>query len=109
MKKYLAFGLLVGIFAFSGSALAADGAKIYASKCFACHGQNGSGTPMAPALKGNDFIMKGDVALIKKVILEGRSGKDRKFPKLPADMPKVPMPDEELTALIQFIKGDMQK
>jgi len=92
-----------------GSAFAADGAAIYGAKCSACHGQKGAGSPMAPPLKGNEFITKGDADSIKKVIIEGRSGKDKKYPNFPIDMPKNPMSEEDATALVSFLKGDLQK
>ncbi len=109
MKKTMWFGIMVVIIAFAGVSLAADGAKLYTNKCFACHGQKGAGTPMAPALKGNEFITKGDVNQVKKIILEGRTGRDKKYPKFPADMPKIPMPEDAVTTLINFLQGDMQK
>lgn len=94
---------------FSGSAIAADDGKIYKEKCSMCHGPQGAGTPMGPSIKGNEFITKGKADEIRKVILEGRTGSSKKYPKISMDMPKLPMPDAEVDALIIFLKGDLQK
>ena len=94
---------------FSGSAIAADGGNIYKEKCSMCHGSKGEGTPMSPSIKGNEFITKGKAEEIRKVILEGRTGASKKYPKIPIDMPKMPMPDADVDALVTFLKGDLQK
>src|SRR3990172_12698562 len=94
---------------FSSSAIAADGSKIYTEKCSMCHGPKGAGTPMGPAMKGNEFITKGNAADMRKVILEGRTGSYKKYPKISIDMPKMPMPDADVSALISFMQGDLQK
>ena len=94
---------------FSGSAIAADGGKIYKEKCSMCHGPKGTGTPMGPSIKGNEFITKGKAEEIRKVILEGRTGASKKYPKIPIDMPKMPMPDADVDALVIFLQGDLQK
>ncbi|GEJ56746.1 c-type cytochrome [Anaeromyxobacter diazotrophicus] len=53
--------------AFATTALAADGAALYASKCKACHGAAGEGAKMAPnAIAG----MPADQ--VKKAITEGK-------------------------------------
>lgn len=64
---------------------------------------------MGPVLKGNEFISKGDAASITKVIIDGRSGKDKKYPNFPIDMPKSPMPEEDAKALVNFLQEDLQK
>lgn len=90
---------------FTGSqAMAADGTKIYASKCAMCHGKAGEGSAMAPPHKGNPFI-KGDTAVIKALITNGRSGADKKYPKFAISMPKFQFSDEELDALVATLKG----
>lgn len=94
---------------FSGSAIAADGGKIFKEKCSMCHGLKGEGTPMSPSIKGNEFITKGTAEEIRKVILEGRTGASKKYPKIPIDMPKMPMPDADVDALVIFLQGDLQK
>ncbi|HLG22643.1 MAG TPA: c-type cytochrome, partial [Candidatus Manganitrophaceae bacterium] len=72
----------------AGTASAIDASKLYAEKCVPCHGPKGEGTPTGPAQKGNPFITKGKPAEVKKVIMEGRAGKDKKYPNIPVDMPK---------------------
>ena len=109
MKKFFSVGIISAALLLAGTAFAADGAKIYNTKCSICHGPKGAGSPMGPAFKGNEFITNGKVADIKKTIIEGRTGKDKKYPKITMDMPKNPMPDDEADALIKFIQTDLQK
>lgn len=109
MKNTLWIAVLIVSFMLAASAFAADGVKIYNEKCASCHGQKGTGSPLAPALKGNEFITKGDAASITKVISDGRMGKDKKYPNFPIDMPKNPMPEEDVKALVNFLQGDLQK
>ena len=103
-KALLAAVVAVGII-FSGVAFAADGAKVYKSKCAACHGPNGQGTPMAPAFKGNEFIKKASDDEIKNVILKGRMGAAKKYKKFPAPMMPQKLSDAEVKAVISYIKG----
>jgi len=110
MKSLLVVVAVVASLAFAGTTFAADGAKIFAEKCSACHGAKGAGTPgMAPALKGNEFLTKGDAGEIKKIITGGRAGKDKKYANLPIDMPAAPLPDADLDVLVKFLQGDLQK
>ena len=109
MKKFLSIGIISAGLVVAATAFAADGAKIYNTKCSICHGPKGAGSPMGPAFKGNEFITKGKTADIKKAIIDGRTGKDKKYPKISMDMPKNPMPDDEADALIKFIQTDLQK
>jgi len=111
MKKgfFIPSFLLVMLF-IGDIALAADGAKIYANICSACHGMKGEGTAMAPAHKGNKFVIEAPAEEIKKVIKNGRSGKAKKYPNFPIDMPaQSTMPEADLDALVKFMKGDLQK
>ena len=109
MKVISLFVIISSLFIFSGSTLAADGGKIFTEKCSMCHGPKVAGTPMGPAMKGNEFITKGNAADMRKVILEGRTGSYKKYPKISIDMPKMPMPDADVSALISFMQGDLQK
>ncbi len=106
MKKLIltaAFALVLG-FGLTGSAIATDGGAIFKSKCSACHGANGQGGPMAPALAGTDFI-KGDAGSIKATIKDGREGGAKKYPKFALSMPKFNLSDAELDAVTGHLKG----
>ncbi len=106
MRKLIltaAFALVLG-FGLTGAAIAADGGGIYKSKCSACHGANGQGGPMAPALAGTDFI-KGDAAAINDTIKNGREGGAKKYPKFALSMPKFNLSDAELDAVTGYLKG----
>ncbi|NOS36016.1 MAG: c-type cytochrome, partial [Deltaproteobacteria bacterium] len=90
------------VVAFSGAAIAADGASLYASKCKMCHGDDGQGTLMGPKVAGD--ITKGDAGVIKDVITKGRLGGDRKFTNFPMGMPGIKMSDEELDSVVKYLK-----
>jgi len=92
-----------------------DSAGYYQMRCASCHGSEGQGTrasipPLAPALKGNPFIVNGSPAAIRTVIRKGRSGKKRlyndAYPNMPSFGPEA-VPDVD--ALVAYLKGDMQR
>jgi mono/diheme cytochrome c family protein len=96
----LSFGLL-----FSGSAFAADGEKLFRDICAACHGVKGKGGPLAPALKGNEFLKTSTVDELKKLIQGGRQRKDKLYPEFPIEMPAhTQLTDEEVEAIIEHEK-----
>lgn len=110
MKKiFLLLATLVMGISFAAVSLAADAKTNYANICAACHGQKGEGSPIGPALKGNAFVKGSDVAAIKDTILKGRSGKDRKHPNFPADMPPQALSAADADAVANFVKNDLQK
>jgi len=110
MRNIISLVAVVAALAFTGSALAADGAAIFKAKCAACHGQKGEGMKgMAPAQKGNKFLTEGKAEDIKKVILEGRAGAAKKYKEYPIDMPKSGLSDADADAVVQFMQGDLQK
>lgn len=49
----------------------AQGATIYKSTCFACHGANGEGTKTAPALNSQALLTKFDDDWLRKTISQG--------------------------------------
>lgn len=63
------------------------GAAIYKSKCSPCHGAEGKGTTMAPALKGNEWIKASSNDDVTNVIRKGRQGNGKKYPNFFVDMP----------------------
>jgi mono/diheme cytochrome c family protein len=96
--------LILALFAFSGTVMAADGALLYASKCQFCHGANGAGAAMGPKLTSNDFI-KGDATAIKNIISSGIAMDAKKYPNFMMGMPKVALSDAELDAIVAYLKG----
>ncbi|MBI5234768.1 MAG: cytochrome c [Deltaproteobacteria bacterium] len=102
--------LLASVFAlvamYSGSAMAAaDGAAIYKTKCVACHGAAGVGTPMGPAHAGNEFIKKSKPEEIASVIKNGREGAAKKYKQFAMAMPKQVLADDEVKALVEYMKS----
>jgi|GEM_PF-5152809 mono/diheme cytochrome c family protein len=65
----------------------ASGAALYKSKCSPCHGVEGKGTTMAPALKENEWIKASSNADVTNVIRKGRQGNGKKYANFFVDMP----------------------
>ena len=108
MKKLLlSLGVGVVALAFYGSAMAADGAGIYATKCSPCHGKDAKGSAMAPQLAGGEFVKKSDDATIKQAVSEGRSGAAKKYPNFPLAMPawKASLAAADIDAVVAYLKG----
>ncbi len=102
----LAIAVAVAV-SFTGTAIAADGAKVYKSKCASCHGKDGKGTAMAPAHAGSDYIKSTGDAAIKDVVLVGRKGSKKLYKKFPIPMPpwKGKLTDAEIDAVVAYMKG----
>jgi mono/diheme cytochrome c family protein len=109
MTRLPVFLFILASFLMENSAMAVDPATLFASKCAVCHGQKGEGTMVAPALKGNTFIASRKPDDIKKVIMEGRTGQDKKYPSIMADMPKGLVAEAEADSLVKYLQGDLQK
>jgi cytochrome c oxidase cbb3-type subunit 3 len=105
MRKLIWIAAVALIVAFSGTALAADGAEIYKSTCAACHGLKGEGIPMmGPAVKGNKFVLESDDAAITDVILKGRAGDAKMYKDMPVPMLPQKLDDEQVKAVIAHMK-----
>ena len=105
MKRFLGLGLaFAAVLAFSAPAFAADGATIFKSKCSACHGQDGAGSAVAPAFKGNAFIQNSSETDIAQVIKNGRTGAEKKYKQFAIAMPKQTLNDDEIKAVITQLK-----
>lgn len=89
--------------------LAIDAAQLFGSKCMACHGPKGEGSAVGPALKSNPFITKGTAEEIKKVIMMGRTEKEKKYPNIMNPMPNGLATEAEAAALVPYLKGELQK
>ena len=89
--------------------IAVEGAQLFSSKCVACHGAKGKGTQVGPALKGDPFVVQGDTNEIKKVIMMGRTEKEKKYPNITVPMPSGLASEAEADALVIYLKGDLQK
>ncbi len=105
MRKLVCISVIALCVAFSGTALAADGAEIYTKLCAACHGLKGEGMAMmSPPIKGSEFILKGKEAEISDVILKGRAGDAKKYKDIPIPMLPQKLNDEEVAAVIAHMK-----
>ncbi|TAN63752.1 cytochrome c [bacterium] len=105
MKKLIGFGVIALSLAVAGSALAADGAATYKSKCSPCHGAEGQGSAMAPAFTKNAFVKDSKEADIAAVIKNGRSGAAKKYKNFAIDMPKqATLDDETVKAVVAHLK-----
>lgn len=110
-KRYIGYTIcLLATLASSPIASAADGKTIFATTCAACHGAQGQGTPgMAPALKGDPFVIKGKIADIENTIQNGRSGAKKKYKDIHMDMPAWHLSAADLKAVVGYLRGDLQK
>jgi len=91
------------------ASMAVDGAQLFSSKCVACHGAKGKGTQVGPALKGDPFVIDGSAEEIKKVIMTGRTEKEKKYPNIATPMPAGLASEAEADGLVAYLKGDLQK
>ena len=96
----------------AAGALAADKKTVayFEEVCGACHGEKGQGTPnLAPALKGNQFVIESSVADIGDTITKGRDGARKRYKELASPMPAQSMSSEKLAALIAYLKTELQQ
>ena len=114
-RSLLATAVLLGALSPTVSFAAVDAAGFYQMRCASCHGADGQGTrasvpPLAPALKGNPFVVNGSPAALRTVIRKGRSGQKRlyndAYPNMPSFGAEV-VPDVD--GLVAYIKGDLQR
>lgn len=105
MKRILAGVVAVLAMGSLSMALAQDGAAIYKSKCMPCHGPEGKGTAMAPAMTGNQFIKTASDQEITDVIVKGREGAAKKYKQYAIGMPAQKLSDAETKAVLSYIKG----
>lgn len=66
-----------------------DGQAVYQARCAACHGLQGEGG-VGPRLKGNPLLKSPEA--VREIVLKGRGA-----------MPAVPLSEEELKALLEFL------
>jgi mono/diheme cytochrome c family protein len=104
------FGLCAALAAVPALADAPDGAQVFASKCSSCHGSKGQGTTgLAPALKGDAFVISGKLEDLQATIQNGRSGDQKHFKDIPMAMPGWHLSPAELQALVDYLRGGLQK
>ena len=114
-RSLLATALLLGALSPTATFAAVDAAGFYQMRCASCHGADGQGTrasvpPLAPALKGNPFVVNGSPAALRTVIRKGRSGQKRLYNDAYPNMPSFgaeAVPDVD--GLVAYIKGDLQR
>ncbi|HET7649791.1 MAG TPA: c-type cytochrome [Gammaproteobacteria bacterium] len=109
-KRLIATLLAAGLaLAFCSGVYADSGADIFGSKCASCHGKDGQGTPgLAPALKGDPFVINGKIKDIEETIQNGRSGDQKKYKDLPVAMPAWHLSDADLKAVVSYLRGGLQ-
>ena len=99
----ISIGAIAAVAVFlSGAAMAADGAAIYRTNCASCHGPAGQGSPMAPAIQGNKFVLESSDKAIAQVVMNGREGTAKLYKDLPMGMPAQNLTDEELNAVVEY-------
>jgi cytochrome c6 len=95
--KRIAFALAVAL---AGTALAADAAAVYSSRCNACHGKDGKGTAVGKKMGAPELATLGkSEAEIAAAITNGK-GKMSAF--------KGKLSDEEIQAVAKFVKSGLK-
>jgi mono/diheme cytochrome c family protein len=85
--------------------MVAEGQQLYGSSgnCFTCHGQGGTGTPLAPALNEASWIhIDGSFEAIAQIIAEGVPTPEQ----FPAPMPArggAPLTDEQVRLITAYV------
>ncbi|MBE7414412.1 MAG: cytochrome c [Deltaproteobacteria bacterium] len=106
MKRIISCAVLTLALAVPGAALAADAGSLFKSRCQPCHGPEAKGTAIAPGLANSQFVRDASREEIAQTITKGRQGADRKYPQqFPAGMPPQKLSDEEVSQLIDYLKG----
>jgi len=106
MKKIVVSAMLLAAFtATAGPVLAADGAALYKSKCLMCHGVEGKGSAMGPALAGSEYVKSSSDEAISDVVLKGREGEAKVYKEIALGMPAQKLGAEELGALVAYIRS----
>jgi mono/diheme cytochrome c family protein len=96
----------------AGTAHAADPKIVtfFNETCGTCHGEKGEGMKgLAPALKGNKWVMESSAADVGSVITKGRAGDAKRHKDLPSPMPPNSMSESRLKGVVDYVKGDLQK
>jgi len=110
MTVILGVALTVGWLPLSSAM--ADGADVFRVNCASCHGKSGQGTPgLAPALKGDKFVTGSPADDVTSTVKNGRAGDQKHFKDLPIAMPawNGKLSDADIKAVVDFIRGDLQK
>lgn len=89
----------------AGTAVAADGAAIYLTKCVACHGIDGKGTAMGPAFKGSEYLAASSDEEITAAILKGRSVAEKKYKNIAIGMPAQQIDAADMPGLVEYLKS----
>ena len=80
--------------------LKADGARLYANNCQACHQADGAGLKGAfPPLKSSPIVLDDDPAILIEIIMKGYNGRDQ-YGEMPAVGTNNGLTAEDVTALI---------
>lgn len=109
MRGFLSF-LVAAATVFGTAAYGADGAGLFRADCVSCHGSKGQGTPgLAPALKGDAFVVSGKREDVESTIQNGRQGEQKKYKDIPMAMPGWHLSADDLKAVVDYIRGDLQK
>jgi mono/diheme cytochrome c family protein len=111
-RRALAAAVLAAAWFAPPAVEAADAAtvKYFQETCAICHGEKGEGIAgLAPALKGNKFVSAGKPEDIGATITNGRQGDQKRYKDYPSPMPAQPLGDKKLQALIEYLRGDLQK
>lgn len=114
MKMIIMVTVAACVPAFLGasSVMAVDAATNFHKICSPCHGEKGEGKKMlCPSLRDSQFVAIAPAADIKNTILNGRMGKEKKYPDYKSPMPaqQGKLQSEEVEALVKYLKTVIRK
>lgn len=106
MKRILVSAMFLATSAsLASTAMAADGAAIYLTKCVICHGIDGKGTATGSAFKGSEYLATSSDEEIAAVVLKGRSVADKKYKEFAIGMPAQKIDEADMPGLIEYLKS----
>lgn len=103
--KIPAFAAAALAMAMASAAWAEEPATVYKSKCLPCHGAEGKGSVVAPALAGSEFVEKGPEAEVVQVIMKGRTAAEKRYKEFPSPMPPQAITEEQAKEMVKYLKS----
>lgn len=94
------------------SVFAENAATNFKKICSPCHGEKGEGKKLlCPSLRDSQFVAIAPAADIKNTILNGRMGKEKRYPDYRSPMPaqKGKLQSDEIEALVKYLKKVIHK
>ncbi len=99
----VAAGLLSGCREQKMEVMEDSGQQIYMARCAVCHGENGEGAGMYPALAGSEWV-NGAPERLAAIILDGMEGRVGNYQAVMPGWGSV-LKDSEIAAVMTWVRG----